>query len=121
LLFLLTVLLRREWLAAGVLLVLGTATWVERLTDYPVLDFAMTALFVGVGLFVVLRFGMWSLAVMLFTAGVLRFTPIVADFSTWYRLSTLTNGLAIVALLTYGFVVSLGGRPLFGKGFFGEE
>jgi hypothetical protein len=121
LLFVLAVLLRRDWLAAAAVLLLGVANWVLPLTDYPAFDAAMTALVVGLGLFVALRFGMWSLVALLFTAGVLRFTPVVADLSTWYRVSTVTNGLAVVAVLAYGFVVSLGSRPLFGKGLLGDE
>jgi hypothetical protein len=55
------------------------------------------------------------------TAGVLPFTPVVADLSTWYRVSPVTNGLVVVALLTYGFVISLGSRPVFGRGLFGDD
>ena len=47
--------------------------------------------------------------------------PLTTDFSAWYAYQGLIGALVVFGLACYGFYTSLGGRPVFRKGFFGDD
>jgi hypothetical protein len=71
-------------------------------------------------LVVVMRTGLLTLAVALYFWQLLGQMPISYDLSAWYARPGLLIVLILVGLAIYGFVVSLGGRPLFRDAFFQE-
>jgi predicted Ser/Thr protein kinase len=111
LLFVLRVLLRKEWLAAMVFV----ALWVALKTlgsDYPWIDgFAWTLLY-AVAAIVAFRFGFVALAVSLFVTDTLLNVPLTLDFSYWYASNTLLPLLSVAALAVWGFYNSLAGQKL---------
>jgi len=110
-LFLLRVVLRKQWIAtfafvaiASVTQAFGSSTpWV----DYPVA--AITGL---VAAFILLRFGL--LAAMSATAclQLLESCPPTLDFSSWYIGLALIPPAAVALIALYGFRTALAGRPL---------
>jgi hypothetical protein len=67
----------------------------------------------AVFVFVVLRFGLLSVAVMGF-APLLQAAPITLDFSRWYSGRSLLALAVFVGIALYGFRLALGKRPVFG-------
>ena len=64
---------------------------------------------------VVFRFGLLASAVMLYSGAMLQYLPLTADTSAWY-FGASALGLSIVLVLAgYGFIVSLAGKPFFGR------
>ena len=111
LLFVLRVLLRREWLAA----VMFVALWATLKTlgsDYPWIDAPSWALLYGVAVFTVSRFGFVALAVCIFATDVVLNVPLTVDFSAWYFAGTVFPLLSIAALAVWGFYNSLAGQKL---------
>ena len=115
---LLRILLRKQSLAAAALVVLLCLPGVVG-ADYPLLSLPFNLIFGTVLVFLLLRFGL--------LAGVAAFTFFVyfemlttTHFSSWSSTPTLVATVAILAWSLYGFVVSLGGRPMFGSGLLDE-
>jgi hypothetical protein len=113
LLVLLSVLLRRRWLAIAVsglawtLIYLGLSENLQ--VDLP------AALLVGALLvFVAARFGILALYATFFTVGIVIALPLTLDFSQWYAGRSLFILLIIVGLAFGGFWVALGGKSPFG-------
>jgi hypothetical protein len=114
LIFILRVVLRRDWLAAGafvsvymVLNVIGTPASPALGALFGVVE---TALLV----FVMLRFGLVALIASSFVYELLLLFPITADFSVWYAGTSLFALLSVAAIAAFAFHSSLAGRPLFG-------
>jgi len=111
LLFVLRVLLRKEWLAA----IVFVGLWVALKTlgsDYPWIEAPAWALLYGVAAFVVFRFGFVPLAVGLFVTDMLLNVPVTVDFSSWYATGSLLPLLSVVALAVWGFYNALAGQKL---------
>ena len=118
LLFVLRVLLRKEWLAA----VVFVALWVALKSlgsDYPWIDVSAWALLYGVAAIVAFRFGFVALAVGLFVTDMLLNVPLTLDFSYWYATNTLLPLLSVAALAFWGFYNSLAGQKLWKTELFG--
>ena len=114
-LFLMRVLLRKQWLAVGVswivlALVLMAGVWLT-----PI-NVALQLLLSALGYVVLLRFGVLALAVALVFDGGLLLAPVTPDFSQWYAWRAVLILLPFVALLLYGFRTALGRQPIFGGG-----
>jgi serine/threonine-protein kinase len=112
LIFLLRLLLRKEWLAAGVFILLLTASKVAQF-GMPVV---IVPLFLVVyTLFVVflLRFGLVPLIVSALVVDFLAIFPITLHFSAWHLGPSLFALMAPAALAAFGFHTSLAGRPIF--------
>jgi hypothetical protein len=111
LLFVLRVLLRKEWLAA----IVFVALWVALKTlgsDYPWIEAPAWTLLYGVAAFVVLRFGFVALAVGLFVTDMLLNVPLTLDLWAWYASTTLLPLAMVAALAVWGFYNSLAGQKL---------
>jgi serine/threonine-protein kinase len=117
LLIALRVLLRTQWIAVPVYVVVcmaisfslpagsyGTATVLISVLAW-LLRYSLFVL-------VVMRFGLLSFAVMLLVDFRLWDLPITLDFSAWYATGSIVAILTLVALAAYGFHTALAGRPL---------
>jgi len=114
LIFILRVVLRRDWLAAGAFVSVYMVLNVIGTPASP----ALGALFGGVEtallVFVMLRFGLVALIASSFVYELLLLFPITADFSVWYAGTSLFALLSVAAIAAFAFHSSLAGRPLFG-------
>jgi predicted Ser/Thr protein kinase len=118
LLFVLRVLLRKEWLAA----IVFVAIWATLKTlgsDYPWIEGPAWSLLYLVAVLVVFRFGFVALAVGLFVTDMLLNVPLTLDFSAWYVGSTLLPLLIVAALAIWGFYNALAGQKLWKTELFG--
>jgi hypothetical protein len=110
--FLLRVVLRKQWLAAAAFVAIwtlvqlpqnGGVAWVRGL--FFILIYSLIVI-------ILLRFGLFALVVTVFLIDWINQTLLTADFSAWYGLSSLVVLLLIGAMTAYGFWTSLGGRSL---------
>jgi serine/threonine-protein kinase len=118
LLFVLRVLLRKEWLAA----IVFVGLWVTLKTlgsDYPWIEGPAWTLLYAVAVIVVFRFGFVALAAGIFATDMLLNVPLTLDFSAWYLSSVLLPLLSLAALAVWGFYHSLAGQKLWQGDVFG--
>jgi serine/threonine-protein kinase len=110
-LFVLRVLLRKDWLAA----IVFVAMWVTLKclgNDYPWIVGPASTLVYSIAAIVVFRFGFVALAAGIFTADMLANVPLTLDFSAWYVSSALLPLLSVAALAVWGFYNALAGQKL---------
>jgi predicted Ser/Thr protein kinase len=111
LLFGLKVLLRKEWIAAVVLVAIFALPRGLSST-YMAVEIPAQILVYTIAVIIVLRFGFVPLACAVFTINLSANVPLSADFSAWYMTSSILALLSVVALAGWGFYHSLGGEPL---------
>ena len=114
LILLLRVLLRRKWAAVAAFVgVFALGNTLGAATNFPVdVPFFLAAW--GMVAFVLIRFGL--LAFMMWSVFTMSDSfPLTTDFSAWYAGRGLVCILLLLALASYGFYISLAGRPLFAK------
>ncbi|MFN2598404.1 MAG: protein kinase [Pyrinomonadaceae bacterium] len=112
---LLNIVLRREWLAAGAVFLLFTASGLTQghtLATGLVFDAALAALVI----IVALRFGLLATISALFFYYLATEYPFTDDPSAWYAGATLFALALGLALAAYGFHTSLAGQRLFKGG-----
>jgi serine/threonine protein kinase len=85
-----------------------------------VMEISFTLLFVVILLAILLRIGLFALAVALLTHYTFGYFVPVFDFSTWYAWRTLLGWAVVTALAAYGFFVSLGGKRPLGRSILDE-
>jgi serine/threonine-protein kinase len=113
-------LLRRQWAAvAAFVLVFSLAGALQTDTNVA-LELAFSLLVWSGVAFVLIRFGLLSLAVWLAFLVVQQFPPAI-DFSVWYAGRTMVALLIIASLACYGFWISLAGRPLFARDLLADQ
>ena len=108
-LFLLRVLLRKEWAAAVAWAVLFTL-----LASTESHGLGERSIFSCLAVFVMIRFGLLALVTNFVVFNIVQRFPLTTQGSAWYAGIGLTGILLIVAMALYGFYTSLGGRPVFG-------
>ena len=119
LLFLLRMLLRKQWAAAALFILIFTASGALG-SDTPLVSAPIGVLAMGLLVFVLMRFGLVAaMATSLFN-GMLEGFPITTQASAWYAGIGFTAVLLMAAMALYGFHTSLGGRPIFGAARLGE-
>jgi hypothetical protein len=111
---------RRQWVAFGLLYGLLLVIFLSDTGGEPV-PVVREALRALAAVVLLARVGMLALVSYLFLLILVLHSPLTLDPSAWYFGASMTYMLAITALAGYGAWTSLGGRPLFGKGFFGDE
>jgi hypothetical protein len=123
-LYFLVVLCRRVWLAVAVLFGLATAYYAstsgELLRLDTLLSLAATLTTIGLGVFILWRFGLLATVACLYFTYLANNAPLTYDFTTWYAGLTATNFLIGIGLAAFCCFISLGGRPLLGEKFFQE-
>jgi hypothetical protein len=109
---LLRLLLRKDWVAAAVFVLIFAA--LDGFSGkYPVVDAVFGAVSFGIVIFILKRFGLFCLMVLFTTTKVLFDLVHTIRLSQWYAAPTLLGVLFVLALAVYGFRVSLAGRPIF--------
>jgi hypothetical protein len=113
LLTLLRMLLRKPWLAAAVWCVLlsGPFPGEDPLFGW-IGGFIRSILFLGV----MLRGGLLALVTALYVMFALAEVPLTLDLTAWYAFQSLPVVAAVLMLAVYGFLTSVGGKPLLGGG-----
>jgi hypothetical protein len=111
LLFLLRILLRREWVAAVVFILVLTA-FMGLGSDSPV-TWIYYVLKYGVVCFLLVRFGLLANTAHYTVYFLLWFFPITPQLSAWYSGIGLAGVVLLLAFAAYAFRTSLGGRPMF--------
>ena len=112
LIFLLRVLTRRQWLGAGIFVLIGIAQDVPG-SGNPMITALFSCLFSILILIALLRFGFVALTTTLFVDALLLCIPITTDLSVWYAGNALAVLLAVLALAAFAFRTSLGGQKVF--------
>jgi predicted Ser/Thr protein kinase len=110
--FLSTLILRRKWLAAVALGFLNVVIALSGENLY--LEVPVSVLQAAVLVFLVLRFGLLSIAVAGFVGVFLQVFPITLDLSQWYAGRSFFALALFVGIALYSFRISLGKRPVFG-------
>ncbi len=113
LLFLLRMLLRKQWAAAAAYILILTAIATLQ-SDTPLVTAPFEAIGDGLLVFVLMRFGLVAAMATFFFYGLLKGFPITTQASAWYAGIGFTAVLLMAAMALYGFYTSLGGRPIFG-------
>jgi predicted Ser/Thr protein kinase len=114
LIFILRTVLRRDWLAAGALVLIYAALNGLTTPASPALAALFGAVQTGLLVFVMLRFGLVALIASSFVFELLLLFPITPDFSVWYAGASLFALLCVAAMAAFALHASLAGRPLFG-------
>ncbi|MEO8372982.1 MAG: serine/threonine-protein kinase [Candidatus Solibacter sp.] len=109
-LFLLRLLLRKEWIAGLAFVVVITLATTTGSTT-PMVDYPLNALAYVIFAFTLLRFGLLAAMVTSLVGQVLALGGVL-DFSAWYAGMALMPTLMVAMLTVYGFRVSLAGRKL---------
>jgi hypothetical protein len=103
---LLRAVLRNKWTAVVLALIVLVVWGIGELSDPPILSVALNGLMFATVLFCMLRFGLLSV-IAGSAAAVLATFPMTFDLSAWYAPATFYAFVGIVALATYGFILSL--------------
>jgi hypothetical protein len=112
--FLVRLLIRKEWIAASmVALVLSASALVEPVN--PVVSTLLVFLGWGAVMLALLRFGLVGNLAGWLTVSVLQVLPMAPSLSAWYARTEVVGLLLVLAIAVAMFVISLGGRPVFGK------
>jgi serine/threonine protein kinase len=111
LIFLFRVLLRQQWLAAGVVIILLAAMYAMN-DPNPYIGWSTNILFFGLMVFTLMRFGLLAVAAALFVAVFVNQFPLNTDLSVWYAGDTAFTLLFTAAVAVWGFRTALAGQPL---------
>jgi hypothetical protein len=109
---LLRLLLRKDWVAAAALVLLFAAR-LALSQGYLLVDAAVHAVFWGITILILMRWGLLPLVAFFLTYDFLDGLVHSIQLSHWYAAPTLLGVLFVLALAVYGFRVSLAGRPVF--------
>jgi len=117
LLVLIKFIVRNQWLALAVFVVIEVVPHVLG-SKTVVLDTVVWTLVFAVAAIAVVRFGLIALGVGVFLADVLLNVPYSLDFSNWYAAHNLLIVFSFFAIGLWGFYLSLGGKKLLKPEFF---
>jgi hypothetical protein len=120
LLLLFFVVLRRERLAFGFLWLLLTTVGIL-LGDAPVQVAFLTALGAFLPVYVLYRFGLLASVASFFFVHLAIYYPITPDFTRWYAADFMIAVVISLAIVAYGFYISLAGQPLFSGKFLADD
>jgi serine/threonine-protein kinase len=112
LLFVFRLVLRKEWLAALVLVAIFAGVK-GGTSDYPFVMVPAFVLIYGAVFAVLMRFGLVSMMVAIFTVDLLMSYSITLNFGAWYGTGSLLANGTIALLALYAFRKSLGAHRAF--------
>ena len=75
----------------------------------------MPAAVSGLIVAIVFRFGLLSTAIMVYVCVIQMYLPSTTDPTAWYAGVSALSLAIVVGLAVYGFLVSLAGKPIFGR------
>ncbi len=105
LIFVVMFLVRRRWLAAGIVWIILTALFTAAAgTDLPILDAAVYGLSLGLCVVLLFRFGLLTLIIAHFLC--FQTFPLSLNLPAWYRNYSLLSALLLAAPAIYGYLVS---------------
>jgi hypothetical protein len=107
--FLLRAVLRKEWLAVAVFVLIEAAP--SFLTG-GLISGVVVLVIAAAEIFVFLRFGLLSWVFSNYFGHFLEF-PLTTNTSAWYAGTSFFLLLVLAALAVYGFRIALAGRPMF--------
>lgn len=111
-LFILRVLLRNQWLAAGAFVAIWTV--LQTLGNaHPWIALPLIIAIYSIAAVALVRFGLVTLAVAAFTTDSIGNVPITLNPSAWYFGSTVFVVASLVLLAAWGFHAATAGRKLF--------
>jgi hypothetical protein len=111
LIFLFRTLLRKQWLAAGTVIILLTTVYSTN--EANPFGWLINFLFFGLMVFTLMQFGLFAVAVAIFVAVFLNQFPLSTDLSVWYASDVAFTVILIVLVAVVGFRTALAGQPLF--------
>ena len=120
-LLLLRIVLKKIWLAGIVFTLLIGFMNGALASDNPIFTWIVVALMTSVVLVVIVRFGLVATTIGFTITDLLGGMGIGGDLAVWYAPSFLIPFVAVLALLAYGFHISLAGQPMFGSGQFAGD
>jgi len=99
-------LLRKRWLAVAVVSLVLLPWLIWELSAPPLLSFTFNCLLVAGIMFCILRFGLLCAFAGSATYILVTF-PLTTNLTAWYAPATIYAGVGVLALATYGFILSL--------------
>ena len=114
-LLLLRTILRREWLAAAVLVIVLAIQPALLSNEEWWIVLPVAILIRTVPVILTLRFGVLATIVCMFVGEMLFDMPINGDLSSWKATPTLMAFAAVIALAVHGFRTATAGRSLLGE------
>jgi hypothetical protein len=111
LIFLLRVILRKQWIAAAGFTMIYVILKLLA-SEHPWVEAPLVIVVYAVAALVVVRFGLVALASGIFTADLIANVPVTSDFSAWYAPATSFPLLFVLLLAVWGFHTALAGRTL---------
>jgi hypothetical protein len=106
---LLTLAVRREWIAAILAVALLALPGVVD-AEVPWVKALSAVAFYSLAFFLLLRFGFLAYMICNFAGGVWTNMPIALDSSAWYAATSFISLLVLAGLATYGYLVATRGR-----------
>jgi serine/threonine-protein kinase len=113
-LFLLRALLRKEWAAAIVWVLLFTVLAPPSADQYAPVVLVRALIVNSLQVFLLIRFGLLALVATEVFNNILGSFPLTTQGSSWYASMSLAGIVLLAAIALYAFYTSLGGRPIFG-------
>ena len=111
LLFLLRLLVRREWIA-GVIFAAGFALARGFASGFPAIMIPAFLLIYGLLVLLLLRFGLAAVVLCIFVADLMEKMVFTANFGAWFGTPSLVASLVVIGLAVWAFRTSLAGRTL---------
>jgi serine/threonine protein kinase len=112
LIFLGRALLRKQWIAAGIVVILLAAINAAN-AIHPFIGWPVNIAFFGVLVFTLMRFGLLTMTVALFISMFIGQFPLTSDWSVWYSGEIAFTVLAVMAFALYGYRTAQAGQSLF--------
>jgi hypothetical protein len=115
--FVLSLVLRKRWLAAVVMpLALAAVGWSQE----GFVGAAVTLVTYLLATVVLLRFGLLPLVVSAFISPLLDHSPLTMDAASWYAPNSWLVLVFVMGVAVYAFRIALAGRPMLSGAFFNE-
>ena len=105
-------LLRKQWLAAVVFVVLLMIPRLLHSTDFP-LELAFGVVSLSIDVFILFRFGLLAYVVAVYVTNILALLPLTLDFSSWYVSISTFVLVALAAFAAWACRTTLAGRSVF--------
>jgi predicted Ser/Thr protein kinase len=115
-LFVLRLVLRRQWLAAlAFVLIFAASDLANDDSSVTIASAVIRLLIYGILVLIMLRLGFFALMVTMFVVNTVIALYLTTDFGAWYGQSSLMVVVLFCAFAYWGFHLSLAGRPLFAE------
>jgi hypothetical protein len=111
-LFLLRVLLRKQWLAAIAFVLIWSVMQASQGGGSFIIKTFFFMVIFGLIVTILLRFGLFAIVVTVMLIDWINDSLLTVDFSAWYSMSTVFVLLTLGAMTAFGFWTSLGSRKL---------